>query len=278
MENLLVWWNSFEQSLIASMTALVEYLPSLGAAIAVMIAGWLVARLIRALLLRSGSALNRALGRLEGQVSAGRLRISRRLVALTGNFVFWVIILVFAAAAARVAGLDAFSVWLDRVVEYLPTLVAGLLIAFAGYLLSSLVRDIVSAALGSVAQGEAEVAGLAAQSVVFVTALVIGLDQIGIDVTFLITLASVLVAGILLSVALAFGFGARDFIGNLIAARQLHGALETGDYARCGDVEGRVLEVTSTMIVLVNEKGRVLIPASHMQNRTSEILMSQTDE
>jgi small-conductance mechanosensitive channel len=278
MENLLLWWESFEQSLLASLTAFVEYLPSLGAAVLVMLVGWAAARLIRALLLRSGSALNRALGRFERPVSASRLRVSRRLVALTGNFVFWMTVLVFAAAAARVAGLEAFSVWLDRVVAYLPTLIAGLLIAFAGYLLSSLVRDIVSAALGSVASREAQAAGVAAQGVVFVTALVIGLDQIGIDVTFLITIASVLVAGVLLSIALAFGLGAREFVGNLIAARQLQGALEIGDYARCGDVEGRVLEVTPTMIVLVNDKGRVLVPASHLQSRTSEILSSQVDE
>lgn len=278
MDNLRVWWESFEESLSASMTSIGAYLPTLAAAIAVMIAGWLVAKLSRAVLLRSGGAFNRVLRRFERSASTGKLQLSRRLVALTANFVFWVIVLLFAAGAARVAGLDAFSVWLDRVIDYLPTLVAGLLIAFAGYLLSSLVRDIVAATLASTGSREHEFAGLAAQAVVFITALVIGLDQIGIDVTFLISLASVVIAGILLSFAIAFGLGARDFVGNLIAARQLSGAIAVGDYARCGEAEGRVLEVTATMVVLVNERGRVLVPAAHLQSHTSEILLGQSDE
>ena len=278
MDNLRVWWESFEESLSASMTALGAYLPTLAAAIAVMIAGWLVAKLSRAVLQRSGGALNRVLRRFERSASSHQLQISRRLVTLTANLVFWVIVLLFAAGAARVAGLDAFSVWLDRVIDYLPTLVAGLLIAFAGYLLSTLVRDIVAATFAANLAEQNEVAGFAAQAVVFITALVIGLDQIGIDVTFLISLASVVIAGILLSFAIAFGLGAREFVGNLIAARQLSGTLEVGDYARFGDVEGRVLEVTSTMVVLVNEQGRVLVPAAHLQSHKSEILLGQTDE
>jgi hypothetical protein len=186
MNSLSAWWEVFQESLSASISNSGAYLPTLGAAIAIMIAGWLVARLVRALLLRGGGVLRHALGRLDRPVSAGRLRVSERLIALTARFAFWVIILLFAAAAARVAGLDTFSLWLDRVVDYLPTLIAGLLIAFAGYLLGTLVKDIVSATLLSIGAGESEIAGVAAQIGVFVTALVIGLDQIGLDVTFMI--------------------------------------------------------------------------------------------
>jgi small-conductance mechanosensitive channel len=278
MNNLREWWEAFSQSLGTSTASIGAYLPTLAAAIAVMLIGWVIARLVRAVLLRSGGALNGVLGQLARPFGSGRLEVTHRFIALTANFVFWVIILFFAAAATRMAALDAFSVWLDRVIAYLPTLVAGLLIAFAGYLLSSLVRDVVTATLASVSSRDNELIGLGAQIAVFVTALVIGLDQIGIDVTFLITLAAVLIAGIALSVALAFGLGAREFVGNLIAARQLSGALEVGDYARCGDAEGRVLEITSTTIVLLNDRGRVLLPAARLQTQTAEILSRQADE
>ncbi len=278
MDSLRTWWAAFEESLSATISSSGAYLPTLGAAITIMIAGWLVARLVRSGLLRGGGMLERALGQLDRPLRVGGLRVSERLIALTARFVFWVIILLFAAAAARVAGLDTFSMWLDRVVDYLPTLIAGLLIAFAGYLIGTLVKDIVSATFISIGAAESEIAGIAAQVGVFVTALVIGLDQIGIDVTFLIAITSVGIAGVSLSVAIAFGTGARDFVSNLIAARQLTGSLTAGDYAKCGDVEGRVLEVTSTMVVLVNDRGKVLVPAGHLQNRTSEILLESADE
>jgi small-conductance mechanosensitive channel len=113
---------------------------------------------------------------------------------------------------------------------------------------------------------------------VFVTALVIGLDQIGIDVTFLIILAAVTVGGLLLSISLAFGFGTREFVGNLIAAQQLKSTLEEGDHLRIGDVEGRVLEITATAVILINETGRVHVPARLLQLGTSTIVAGDSDE
>ena len=278
MESLNEWWDAFSESLAASLASVGGLLPVLGAAVAVMLLGWLVAKLVRTALVRSGGAFNHLVERLGRPMQFARLRVSQRLVVLVANLLFWIIILIFAAVAARVAGLDAFSVWLDRIVDYLPTLVAGLLIVIVGYLFSTLVRDIVRATFASVGSKENELAGLAAQLAVLITALVIGLDQIGIDVTFLIILAAVLLGGILLSMALAFGFGARQYIANLIARRQLQGMFETGDHVRLDGVEGRVLEVTPTTIVLINEEGRFLVPASVVQKQTSVILSVIDDD
>lgn len=278
MDSLNEWWNAFFESLSSSLLTFGEYLPVLVAAIAVMLLGWLLARLARGALVRSGGALNRAFQGLGRPLSLSRVRISERVLVLTANVLYWVIILLFAAVAARVAGFATFSAWLDRVVDYLPALVAGMLIVFVGYLLSALVRDIVEATFLSVGSTENEIAALASQSVVFVTALVIGLDQIGIDVTFLTILAAVLLGGILLSMALAFGLGAREYIANLIARHQLQGAFETGDHVRLDGIEGQVLEVTSTAIVLINEDGRFVIPASVVQRQTSVILSGSDDE
>ena len=278
MESLTEWWGAFSESLAASLASVGGMLPVLGAALAVMLLGWLVAKLVRAALIRSGGAFNRLADKLGRPLQFARVRVSQRLVVLVANLLFWIIILIFAAVAARVAGLDAFSVWLDRIVDYLPTLVAGLLIVLVGYLFSTLVRDIVRATFASVGSKENELAGLAAQLAVLITALVIGLDQIGIDVTFLIILAAVLLGGILLSMALAFGLGAREFIANLIARRQLHGTFETGDHVRLDGVEGRVLEVTPTAIVLINDEGRFVVPASVVQRQTSTILSVADDD
>jgi small-conductance mechanosensitive channel len=278
MENLSEWWSAFSGSLSASLGSVGEYLPILAAAVVVMLLGWLAARLARGALIRSGGALNRFVERLGRPMQVYRLRVSPRLVVLVANLLFWIIILLFAAIAARVAGLDTFSVWLNRIVDYVPTLVAGLLIVFVGYLFSTLVRDIARATFDSVGATERELAGLAAQLAVLVTALVIGLDQIGIDVTFLIILAAVLLGGILLSMALAFGIGAREYIANLVARHQLRGTLETGDRVRLDGVEGRVLEVTPTAIVLINEEGRFLVPASVVQRQTAAILSVGNDD
>ncbi len=278
MENLREWWGSFENSVSESLVEIWAYLPTLIAAVAVLLVGWLVGRLARTAVLRSHTIVGRLFGRFGGGVQAGKKRISQRILAVTGSIVFWVTLLVFAAAAAQVAGFDAFTAWLDRMLGFLPNLIAGLLIVVAGFLFSTLVRDVVTATWTSIGAEGNELAGLTAQSIVFVSALVIGLDQIGMDVTFLIAVGSVLVGGVLLSIALAFGLGAQDFVSNVIAARQLRVDLKIGDYARCGNVEGRILEITKTNVILVNDQGRALIPASRLQQSSSEIVLEDSHE
>lgn len=263
---------------MSSLTELGAGLPAVAMAIVIMLVGWILARALRGLILGSGGALNRVIERFGRPMTSARLRTSNRLVSLVAKFLFWVAILVFAAVAARVAGLDAFSVWLDRVLAYLPTLTAGLLIAFVGYLLSTLARDAVATTLTSVGSDDGELAGIAAQTAVFLTAFVIGLDQIGIDVTFLIILSAVLLGGALLGIALAFGFGAREFVGNLIAANQIRRTLEAGDLTSINGVEGRILEITSTSVVLVGDRGRFLVPASNFQSHVASIVSSDFDE
>jgi small-conductance mechanosensitive channel len=278
MGNFLEWWEAVRQSLADALNGVGAYLPLLLAAFLVMLAGWLVAKLLRAAVRRLCSVLSHFLSRFGQRPGSQGLGLSSRVISLLGNIAFWVAILVSAAIAARVARLEAFSTWLGRIVEYLPTLIAGGLISLAGYLLSTLVRDAVAAALASPGSDQHRVPALIAQGAVFITAIVVGLDQVGVDVTFLITLAAVLVGGALIAMALAFGFGARDFVANVIAAHHIRRTLEPGDYTRVGEVEGRILEITPTSVILLAERGRVLVPAKLFQEQITQLAAADDDE
>jgi hypothetical protein len=258
--------------------SLAGYLPYLFAALMLLVIGWVVARILRALFIRVGSGLNRLLERVNQPAGMRRLRLSQPVLTLIGNVIFWVVILIFAAMAARIGRLDAFTSWLDRIVEYLPTLVAGGLIALAGYLVSTLVRDVVTTTVASTGSNQAELFGFAAQSAVFLTAVVIGLDQIGIDVTFLITLLGIVVGSLLLGIVFAFGFGARAFVGNLIAAQQVQRMLEPGTVVEVGGEQGQVLEINATTVVLITDKGRLVVPAKVFQEQTTLIVADHENE
>jgi uncharacterized membrane protein YjjP (DUF1212 family) len=112
---------------------------------------------------------------------------------------------------------------------------------------------------------------------VFLAGLVIGLDQVGIDITFLTILFAIVVGGLLLSVALAFGFGARDLVANLIGAQQLARLLELGQVARIDGIEGQVLELTPTSVILSTDEGRMAIPAKRFQEAAVLIVTAEDD-
>jgi hypothetical protein len=136
----------------------------------------------------------------------------------------------------------------------------------------------VSTTVASTGSRQSELFGFAAQSAVFLSAVVIGLDQIGIDVTFLITLLGIVVGGVLLGVVFAFGFGARAFVGNLIAAQQVHQVLEPGIVVQIGDEQGQVLEITTTSVVLITAKGRLIVPAKTFQEQMTLIVADHENE
>jgi hypothetical protein len=269
-------FDALTQSLAELMRSLGEHLPMLIAALLLIVVGWFVGRLLSAAFVRLGGAINTSLSRLSR--SSNALQLSDNLLALLGNVVFWITLLVFTTIAARVAGLETLAGWLDRVLVYLPTLCVGGLIFLTGYLLSRLVRDSVMGILASTGSAEYELFGLLAQSAVVLTALVIGLDHIGIDVTFLIIVFAILLGGLLLSLSMAFGLGARDFVSNLIAANQAQRVVLPGQNVEIGDAAGRVLEITHTSVVLLTGKGRLVIPAKFFQEEATLIVLEDDDE
>ena len=257
----------------------IEYLPHLGAALLLLLAGWLVARLLRNASIRLAGGLNSVLTRLGRWArTSRRLTLTTGARALIGNVVFWLVILLFIAMAARVARLELFTIWLDRIVAWLPALLAGGLIVLAGYLISTLIRDLVTATLDSAGSSQSELFGLIAQSAIFLSAMVIGLDQIGIDITFLTILFAVVLGGLVVSVAVAFGLGARVLVANLVGAQQLHRLLEPGQIARIDGMEGQVLELRSTSVILATEEGRLSVPAKLFQEAATLIVTVEDDD
>ena len=69
--------------------------------------------------------------------------------------------------------------------------------------------------------------------------------------------------------ALAFGLGAKNLIANIIGAQNLRKHCRIGEFMQLGTVEGIVIDITQTSIVLDTEKGRSIIPAKLFQEQVS---------
>ena len=262
-----------ETTLLAAANEIIAALPGIAGGLVLLLVGWYAARLIRAATLKLMDLVNRALERLLSGRTRAVVYFSSGIANLVASILFWITLFVFVTAALDTAGLTAVSAWLERIVEFLPGIVTGGLIILVGYILSALVRDVTLAAAHAAEFTESVVISRLAQGITLVTALVIGLDQIGIDVTFLTTMLGVTSAAVLFGFALAFGLGARSLVSNLIAAHHLRDILEPGQDIRVGEYEGTVLEVSTTAIILDTPEGRTSLPASLYQEQAMVILL-----
>jgi small-conductance mechanosensitive channel len=239
-----------------------HYLPSLAGAFVLLLVGWIVARLLRALAVRAAVVVDRALARLTSSPGhSQRSKLPRSSARVLGSLVYWLVLLFFITAATQVLGLDAFTAWLAGVVNYVPTLFSGALIIGAGFLLSRLARDLVVATSQVSGTRQRELLGRTVQAIILVTALLVGADQIGIKVTFLVIVAAVAGGTVAISVALALSLGARSYVANLIGGHHFRHSFSVGQTVRVAGHEGRILDLTPVSVVLETEEGRVTLPA-----------------
>ena len=135
------------------------------------------------------------------------------------------------------------------------------LIILAGVLVSSIARDLVIAAMPEKDREQRALLGRIIYTVILSTAIVIGVDQIGINVTFLVILLSIVVGTFLAGLAIAVGLGSKTIVSNMISAHHLKQHYKVGDQIKIWEYSGRITEVTNTNLVLDTEEGIVTLPA-----------------
>ena len=275
MQEITNWVNQIQDTWRETAAAITAYLPAVLGALLLVLLGWLLARVARSAVVRLAAIVNRAIHNLSDATSLSPFNFSPQVVRIFGNAAYWLVILVFLTAAARSLELHAFSIWLARILNYVPVLLAGVLIIVAGYIASIFVRDVTSTALSTGGFRQGALLASLAQAAVLLTAVVIGVDQIGVDVSFLITIIAISLGGVIGGFALAFGFGSRDFISNLIAANELQKHYQIGQTLRVGDTVGDVIEFTPTSLVLATADGRTTIPAQMFHQAISALVASE---
>ncbi len=109
-------------------------------------------------------------------------------------------------------------------------------------------------------------------------AVIVGLDQAGVDVAMVMILFTIVAGGLMLALVLSFGLGARDYVRNLIGARHARRFLQPGIRLRIGEVEGEVLEISDTHVALDTASGRTMLPARLLQTAPVSIITPGLDE
>ena len=253
-------------------TKIITYVPRLLTAVIVLVIGWLTARLLRAIIVRLVRGLDRLWHKLIVRKELAEVQNRYPPTKVIGEISFWLIILFFASMAADILGLTVFVSWISQVVSFFPLLIAGAVIIVAGIIISSLVRDLVASAASTAGAAQAELLGRITQVVILITAIVIGVDQVGIDITFLSIIAAILLSTTLGAVAIAFALGAKKHVENIVSGHNVRRRYRSGDTVRIRDIEGKILKIGSTGIVIDTADGQVSVPAGIFDTETAVLI------
>ena len=197
---------------------IVAFLPRLAGAFIVLLIGWIVgvaaAKLVMGLTDRielDRMVLETPLGRLAG---GSEQAVSKTFGTITKWFVYAIAIL----AAANVLAIPTLSAWIQTVVSYIPAFIAGLAVIIGGFVVADFIGDAMMRTRAATQTEYTTWFATGTRMFLYFTAVVIGLDTMGIDVGILYLFARALAwglaAAIALGVGIAVGWGAHNYVSN----------------------------------------------------------------
>jgi hypothetical protein len=258
------------EAVTAQIHRLIALLPSIAAALLLTLAGWLIARVARAISQRLCEAILARFSKVsvvDRGLSEGSVR--RQIPILVRETTFWAVFLIFLAAAVEQLQIPALSSPLEALAYYAPKLLSAMLIAALAYVAGNIANHWVSSTLMPVGAAQAQMLGRLAQVGTFSIGLVMAADQAGVESTILMLALGIVLTVTLGGVALAFAIGCAPIVGNIVAAHYASKQLAAGRLARLKEHSGIVREITSAFVVLENEQGEVLVPARIFLEETS---------
>ena len=257
-------------SLTKIVTDIIHFIPNLVNGLIILMIGYLIARLVRWIL---GTALSKLKfdPLIERTGITGSLRglgIKTPLSWVLAQTVFTFLLLSFLITSTRLIGLEAVAQLLERLLGFLPNIIAAVIIFLLGGVAAQFVGNLISnvGAVGGLTY--AARVGRVVQYIISLFVVVLALGQLGVDAAILVTAITIAIAAFGLALGLALGLGARGLVYNVLAGYYIRQRFTTGRPVALADVSGEISTVGSVNTVLRTRDGEVVVPNSTLLEAT----------
>jgi hypothetical protein len=197
---------------------IIQFIPSLIAALVVLLVGLIVAHLLRALVIRVIDAirldvvLNKA-GVGEFMKRAG---FSLRSGKFLGDIVFWFFVIVTVLASSDIVGLWGLSAFLGQVLLFFPTIIVAALIVLASVLVGHMLRGLIRGSVKGAQLHAAHFLGSLAWWASVIFGVLAALIQLGVGEQIIQTIITGVIAMMALAGGIAFGLGGKDYAADVL--------------------------------------------------------------
>ena len=264
-----IWLAALNDTYRELVEAAAAFVPSFVGAALLLLGGWLVAVVLRALITRFGTGVDRLFYRARVRIGQPQFDLRWPISRLAAHTVYWLVILFVLAAVSRSLGLPGLAHLFAEVLRHLPLLLVWAVVALALYMVSGPVAASVTAWARSANLDNATLLGRMARVIALTFIGIIVVSQLGVDLTLLVNVVTIATAAVLGGGAVAFGIGAGGITGNLIAAQHVRRSYRVGQRVAVGSFDGEILEITRSAVILDTEQGRTMVPARLFNEQAS---------
>lgn len=212
-------FDIFLASITSFWTQLAGFVPQLMAALVLLFVGWVVAKLVRAgmvklLRILQFDKLSERSG-IEAFLKQGQLEVS--LGGLLAGLMYWLIILIVIVTVSNSLGLHIVAELFNRIVLYIPNIIVAILVLVLGAILARFINRLIFAYLSNIGVQGALTISTISEYATLIFVFFVALEQLNIG-RELLTAAFIIGFGAVgLAFALAFGLGGRDWAAGVIA-------------------------------------------------------------
>lgn len=216
------WQSTIVEPVESMWSRVLGFLPTLVSVIIILIVGWMIAALIQKVVTRF-LKLARFDTASEKTGIANILTkgdINYTLSEIVGVIIYWLMMLVVVLMAVNTLQLTVAAELLNRVILYLPNVIASVFILVLGIFFASIVANTVRTAAATAGMQQARSLGQSTQAVIAVFVFIQALKQLQIDTSLIDLFIKAVLAALALGVGLAIGLGCKDmaakYVGQLV--------------------------------------------------------------
>jgi hypothetical protein len=215
-------------SLQQALDAFFAFLPRLLGFLIVLAIGFIVAKVVKSLLIKllGKVGLDRAMhsGSVGQYVNKAAPDLSPSRII--GSIAFWFIFLGALSIAVSQLGIAALNTFVQAIAAYLPNVVAAVLIFVIAGVVAAAVGGLVARTMGDTPTGK--IVGSVVPVLVMAIATFMILNQLQIATEIVTITYAALIGGVFLAMALAFGLGGREVAGQMLGDAYTKGQEQKG--------------------------------------------------
>jgi hypothetical protein len=214
-EQLRIVWDS----LSAFWVSMGEFLPKVIGAVLILIVGWIVARILRKVVVellkvaRVDTAAEKA--GIESFLTKGGVRLTT--VELIGNLFYWFVMFAVILAVFNSLNLTVAAELFNKIVLYIPNVFIAVIVLVFGAMFATFIQGVLGASLKNVGFRGAETVSTIAKYAIIVFVVFAALEQMKIGGEILVSGFQIAFAAICAALALAFGLGGKDLAAQILA-------------------------------------------------------------
>ncbi len=185
----------------------------------ILLIGWVFSKVLRTVVVRVLRLLklDELSDRIELDMLLEKGGIKYSFSELIGTIVYWLAILITFMVAVNAIGLTIAAELLNRIVLYVPNIVAAMFILILGMFVATLLKNIVKTVATNAGMSAEKFLSRLVEVFVMIFAISIAMEQLNIGAKTIQLTLGIVLGAFGLAVALAFGLGCKDIANKMVS-------------------------------------------------------------